>query len=296
MSGADALAMESLHSLVTADGATIVYRRWHAATSGKLPPLVLMHGAASNMTRWSEFIELTKLRETRDILRLDLRGHGQSLYRGKLSLEIWADDIAALLRQEGIAKAIVGGHCLGANIATMFAVRHPDRTAGLVLIEPMLHDALTGSLRTLQPYAPFLRLATVAILFLNRLGLHRRRIEVLDLRELDREFRQRLALPGGDEALVKRYASPLHDMRIMPAANFLQDLVEVIRPVPLGKIHAPFLALLSTGRTFADPDITRARLSPLPNGMVETLTAKHWIPTEQPEAMRTAIESWCVMF
>lgn len=285
--------METQHQLVTADGAVLVYRRWRAAASDKLPPLVLMHGAASNMTRWSEFVELTQLRETRNILRLDLRGHGQSLYRGKLSLEIWADDIAALLRQEGVAKAIVGGHCLGANIAALFAARHPDKTAGLVLIEPMLHDVLTGSLRKLRPYAPLLKLAIAVILFFNRLGLYRRRIETLDLRELDRQFRQRLALPGGGAALVKRYASPLHDMRIMPAANFLQDLVEVIRPLPLEKIHAPFLALLSTGRTFADPDLTRPKLARLPNGTIRTLDAKHWIPTEQPEAMRNSIETWC---
>lgn len=293
MSDAAVRVMESQHKLVATDGATIVYRRWPAAAPGSLPPLVLMHGAASNMTRWSEFVELTGLRQTRDIIRLDLRGHGQSVYRGILKLEIWADDIAALLRQEKIEKAIVGGHCLGANIAIMCAARHPDRIAGLVLIEPMLRDALTGSLRKLQPYAPLLKFAIAVILFFNRLGVHRRHIETLDLRALDRQFRQRLAQPGGGEALVKRYASPIHDMRIMPAANFLQDLVEVIRPLPLEKIRAPFLALLSTGRTFADPDITRAALSPLTNGTIQTLDAKHWIPTEQPEAMQSFIEAWC---
>jgi len=285
--------MESQHRLVTTDGATIAYRRWHSASPNNLPPLVLMHGAASNLTRWSEFVELSQLRETRDILRLDLRGHGQSLYRGPLSLEIWADDIAALLRQEKIENAVVGGHCLGANIAIMCAAHHPDRIAGLVLIEPMLRDALTGSLRKLRPYAPLLKFAIAVILFFNRLGVHRRHIETLDLRALDRQFRQRLARPGGGEALVKRYASPIHDMRIMPAANFLQDLVEVIRPLPLEKIHTPFLALLSTGRTFADPDITRAALSPLTNGTIRMLDARHWIPTEQPEAMQSFIEAWC---
>jgi len=92
---------------------------------------------------------------------------------------------------------------------------------------------------------------------------------------------------------VKRYASPLHDLKIMPSANFLQDLVEVERPLLLEKIHAPFLALLSTGRTFADPDITRALLAHLPQGEILLLDSRHWIPTEQPQAMREAIETWC---
>jgi esterase len=286
--------MESSHNLITADGANLAYRRWRSpAAVPAVPPLVLLHGAASNLTRWSEFVEQTCLRATRDILRLDLRGHGQSLYRGRIGLEIWCDDIAAILKQQGIARAILIGHCLGANIAATFGARYPGMTAGLVLVEPMLRDALTGQLRTLRPYIPLLKLATGVIRAANRLGLYRRHLETLDLRDLDREFRQYLAEPGGGEALVKRYASPLHDLKIMPSANFLQDLIEVERPLPLENIHAPFLALLSTGRTFADPDSTRAQLSRLPQGEIQMLDAKHWIPTELPQAMQNAIEAWC---
>lgn len=283
--------METIHTLITADGTRIAYCRQHAA-GGARPPLVLMHGAASNMTRWSEFAETSTLHDTCDIIRLDLRGHGQSLFRGKVGLEIWADDLAALLQQERIPVAVVGGHCLGANIAVMFAARHPDRTAGLVLVEPMLRPALTGRLRQLIPLRPALWIAIAAIRGLNRLGIHRRRLESLDLRELDRQFRAHLAQPGGGDVLVRRYSSAWHDLKIMPTANFLQDLLEVLRPLPLHRIQAPFLALLSTGRTFADPDITREALSVLPNGTIQQFDARHWIPTEQPDQMRRAIDEW----
>lgn len=285
--------MESQERLVTADGAILAYRRWRCPLTGKNPVLVLIHGVASNMTRWSEFMEQTPLRDTHDMLRLDLRGHAQSLYRGRLSLEIWSDDIAAILRQEAIPQAILVGHCLGANIATMFAARHASLTAGLVLLEPILHSALTGQLLRLQPVIPLLKIAIVIIRALNRLGIYRRHIESVDLRELDRQFRLRLREPRGSEQLTKRYASPLHDLKIMPSANFLQDLIEVRRPLPLEKIKAPFLALLSTGRTFAQPDMTRAALEKLARGEIQTLDSKHWIPTEQPQAMRHAIENWC---
>jgi len=237
---------------------------------------------------------MTSLRDDRDILRLDLRGHNNSIYRGKIGLEIWADDIAAILRQERISKAIVGGHCLGANVAAMFALRHPEMAAGVILIEPMLRDALTGTLRKLKPFVPLLRIVIILLRFFNRLGFYRRQIESLDLRELDRQFRARLTQPGGNEALVKRYASPLHDLAIMPAANFLQDLVEVTRPLPLNELKAPVLALLSTGRTFADPERTQSELSSLPSRKeLITVDAKHWIPTEQPLVMRKHVENWC---
>jgi esterase len=91
---------------------------------------------------------------------------------------------------------------------------------------------------------------------------------------------------------VRRYASPWYDLKIMPSAIFLQDVLEVIRPLPLEKIQAPFLALLSTGHTFVNPEITAALLSGLAQGEIHTLEAKHWIPTEQPQAMRQLIEAW----
>lgn len=284
--------METAHTLTTADGTQIAYRRRRAHSAGAHAPLVLMHGAASNMTRWSEFVDASTLHE-RDIFRLDLRGHGQSLYRGKIGLEIWADDLAALLRQEKIQAAVVGGHCLGANIAAMFAARHPGRTAGVLLVEPMLRPALTGRLRRLVPLGPPLRIVIATIRGLNRLGIHRRRLESLDLHELDREFRANLARPGGGDVLVRRYSSVWHDLKIMPTANLLQDLIEVVRALPLHQIRAPFLALLSTGYTFSDPDIAREILSALPNGTIQRVDAKHWIPTEQPDQMRRAIDEWC---
>jgi len=286
--------MDSRKEITAADGTSIHYRRWQSpATTRTQPPLVLIHGAASNLTRWSEFTELTSLRETRDILRLDLRGHGQSQFRGRLSLEVWCDDIATMLNKEGHGRAVLVGHCLGANIAAFFAARYPAMTAGVVLVEPMLNDALTGQLQKIRPYLPLFKIAAWIIRLANRIGLYRRHLETIDLQELDRQFRKRLAEPGGGEALVKRYASPLHDLRIMPSANFLQDLIEVERPLPLDKIQSPFLALLSTGRTFADPDRTRTLLSLLPLGEIHLLDAKHWIPTEQPQTMREQIEAWC---
>jgi len=286
--------MDTLLNLNTTDGATLAYRHWRAPSAAQArPPLVLLHGAASNLTRWSEFTEQTSLRTNHDILRLDLRGHGQSLYRGRIGLEVWCDDIAAILQQQHIGRAILVGHCLGANIAATFAVRHPDMTAGIVLIEPMLRAALTGKLRTLRSFIPLLKLAAWLIRAANRLGLYRRHLESLDLRELDRKFRKVLAGPGGSAALVKRYAAPLHDLKVIPSTIYLQDLIEVERALPLEKIRAPFLALLSTGRTFADPDITRALLARLPQGEIHMLDSKHWIPTEQPQAMCKQIEFWC---
>lgn len=285
-------AGETEHICVAADGATLAYRRWHAPAPNGAAPLLLIHGAASNLTRWSEFLAETRLKTGRDILRVDLRGHGASGFRGPTGLEIWCDDLAALLRAEGIARAVLVGHCMGANVAVMFAARHPRQAAGLVLVEPMLCAALVGRMRHLRRLAPLLRLAIGGLRLLNRLGIHRRALATLDLQALDREFRARLGAPGGGAVLARRYSSIRDDLRIMPTAGYLQDLVETVRPLPLAALAVPVLALISTGRTFVDPECTRAILAGVPNAAIDLLACQHWIPTEAPREMRVAIEDW----
>jgi pimeloyl-ACP methyl ester carboxylesterase len=272
-------------------GTAIAYRR-RAAPAAEGLPLVLIHGAASNMSRWSEFAGLTALAMSHDLLRLDLRGHAGSLYRGPVSLEIWCGDIAALLRREGYERAILVGHCLGANIAALFADRYPQHTAGLVLVEPMPCEALRDKLRRLRTLAPLLRAVIAAVGMCNRLGLYRRHLQPLDLPALDAELRAHLGTPDETAFLKRRYASPWQDLKTLPSAILLQDLLEVLRPLPWERIRVPALVLLSTGQGFVDPGITRTLMARLPLAEVETLEAEHWIPAEQPQAMRAAIERW----
>src|SRR3989442_4503179 len=61
-------------------------------------------------------------------------------------MDEWCADLAAVLEAERAPRAVVAGHCLGANIAVEFARRDPGAVLGLVLIEPMLRGALPGSL------------------------------------------------------------------------------------------------------------------------------------------------------
>ncbi|MFG9450979.1 alpha/beta fold hydrolase [Pseudomonas aeruginosa] len=56
----------------------LAYRVLPAAAGARGPALVLLHGLASNMSRWSEFVERSALRGHHALIRLDLRGHGGS--------------------------------------------------------------------------------------------------------------------------------------------------------------------------------------------------------------------------
>ncbi len=255
--------------------------------------LVLLHGVASNRTRWSEFLAATSLDESWRVLAPDLRGHGAAVTRERIGMDQWCADLEGLLEKEGISKAVLAGHCLGANLALNFAARHPARTAGLVLIEPMPPQALTGTMRWLRLFRVVLFPLSLFVRAVNSLGLHRSRIDPLDLEKLDRETRAALARgPEGERQLAK-YASSLADLRTTATAVYLQDLLAVTEPLPPPEaIAAPVLALLSEHGAFTDPARTRAWLDKLPDREVVSLPARHWIPTEQPVAMREAIEKW----
>ena len=284
--------LDTARTLRVSDGAVIAYRLWRPGPPRRV--LVLLHGLASNLTRWTEFVARTTLRDSWDLLRVDLRGQGLSVQRGRIGMAEWCGDLAALLDAEGYSHAVVAGHCLGANIAVEFAARYPARTSALVLIEPMLPEALTGHMRRIARLRPLFVPVVALLRALNALGIHRRRLAPLDLEALDRETRAAIAAGGAAEALLERYASPWLDLRTTPAAIYLQALIAVSGPLPdLSAITIPVLALVSTGSAFSDPAITERLLAQLPDCRVVRLAARHWIPTEQPEAMRRAIEEWC---
>lgn len=292
-SGDDCHGMDTARTLRASDGVVIAYRLWRPGPPRQV--LVLLHGLASNMTRWSEFVARTTLRESWDLLRVDLRGQGLSLHRGRIGMAEWSADLAAILDAEGYPRAVVAGHCLGANIAVEFSAHYPGKASGLVLVEPVLHEALAGRMRLIARLRRLFVPAVWLIRALNAFGIHRRRLAPLNLEELDRETRATLSAGGSADALLKRYASPWLDLRTTPSGTYLQALIAVSSPLPdLSAITTPVLALLSTGSIFSDPMLTEQLLAKFPAYQVVRLDARHWIPTEQPDAMRRAIEDWCM--
>jgi len=255
--------------------------------------LVLLHGVASNRTRWTEFAATTTLHDSWAILRPDLRGNGEFVDRGRIGMAEWCADIAALLDAEGHARAIVMGHCLGANIALNFAVRYPQRTQALVLVEPMPPVALTGTMREVRRLRPLLHFLIPMVRALNALGIHRRSLAPLNLETLDLETRAALARGPEGEAQLAKYASPWLDLRTTATGAYLQSLLAVTEELPAPeRITVPVLALVAERSTFTDAAILRTYLDRLPDRRIVALPAKHWIPTEQPQAMREAIEDW----
>lgn len=122
--------------------------RLYAYEAGEGPPLVLLHGGLANHLACWQFAG--PLTATYRVITPDLRGAGRSHFAGPLTWDALADDIAALLRFLGIARAAIGGISFGAGAAVRVALRHPEVTAALVVLHPAYGGAELGLSREQQ--------------------------------------------------------------------------------------------------------------------------------------------------
>lgn len=96
-------------------------------------PMVLLHGGGGDSTTYDSLAPAFAAR--RRVYLPDLRGMGRSDRVGPYSLRIMRDDISRFLDDQGLDRAILLGHSLGAFVAMLATQSAPDRVSALVLEE-----------------------------------------------------------------------------------------------------------------------------------------------------------------
>lgn len=109
------------------DGVKIHYR-W----DGKGEPVLLIHGVGNALDSWDTVV--ADLAPHFRILRLDLRGHGDSAKVPVKSMDEFVSDIEALLDHVGVAETHVVGFSLGGLTAQAFVLAHPERVRRLAIL------------------------------------------------------------------------------------------------------------------------------------------------------------------
>ncbi|MBL8010608.1 MAG: alpha/beta fold hydrolase [Flavobacteriales bacterium] len=97
------------------------------------PTLLLVHGFPQDATLWDG--TAAELRDRADVITPDLRGFGSDDREvpSVLSMDMLARDLADLLDQRGVHRAVIGGLSMGGYVALAFAERWPQRVQALVL-------------------------------------------------------------------------------------------------------------------------------------------------------------------
>lgn len=236
---------------------------------GEGPALLLIHGLGSSGLDWE--YQLPALKGFK-VINIDLRGHGRST-RGHIPIriELFAQDLAALLDHLQIASAHVVGLSLGGGVAFQLALDRPALVRSLTIVNSGPHAITNPFLAALVVGS---RLLTIRLVGLPKLGE-----KVAGKLFPKPEHAQKKA------TFVERFRS--NDVDCYRAS--LKALIGWSVQHRLAEIAMPVLVIT------ADQDYTsvkwkQAYTARLPNAqLVVVPDSRHALPIENPEPFNTAL-------
>jgi len=117
---------------VASDGSPLFYESW--GERGEHSPVLLCDGIGCDGYVWRY---LRQDLADRFALHPHYRGHGRTAAPRdphRVTIEDLADDIACVLDDAQVDRAVLIGHSMGVQVALETYRRHPDRVSGLVLV------------------------------------------------------------------------------------------------------------------------------------------------------------------
>ena len=109
------------------------------------PAIILLHGSNADLHTWEPWVAALKTRYR--VIRFDQVGHGLTGPdpKGDYSTANFVGDIGEVADKLGLTTFILGGNSMGGKHALAYAIAHPERLTGLVLVDgsggPMLKIA-----------------------------------------------------------------------------------------------------------------------------------------------------------
>jgi pimeloyl-ACP methyl ester carboxylesterase len=99
------------------------------------PAILLLHGSNADLHTWDAWAEALKAKYR--VIRFDQVGHGLTGPdpKGDYATGNYIADIGEVADKLGVARFIVGGNSMGGKHALGFAIAHPERLHGLVLVD-----------------------------------------------------------------------------------------------------------------------------------------------------------------
>ncbi|EPX85431.1 alpha/beta fold hydrolase [Salipiger mucosus] len=96
------------------------------------PPLLIAHGLYGSARNWGVIAK--RLSDTRQVIAVDMRNHGESAWTETHTYPEMAEDLAEVIAEHG-GRADVLGHSMGGKAAMCLALAHPDKVSRLVVAD-----------------------------------------------------------------------------------------------------------------------------------------------------------------
>jgi pimeloyl-ACP methyl ester carboxylesterase len=118
--------------LTLAPGLTI-HVRDQGLRSGRA--LVFIHGSNASLHTWQPWVE--RLQDQYRIISLDLPGHGLTgaAPNGRYDSASYVDIVDQVMQRLGVTHAVIAGNSMGGGVSWNYALTHPEKVDGLVLID-----------------------------------------------------------------------------------------------------------------------------------------------------------------
>jgi pimeloyl-ACP methyl ester carboxylesterase len=122
--------------MVPVSGGTLAVAHAGPAPDRAGAVVLAIHGITSNLMVWRSVARHIAEGARVSILAPDLRGRGESAtLPGPYGIAAHVEDMLAVLDHFGVRRPVLAGHSMGAYVAARMAGEHPERTAGLVLVD-----------------------------------------------------------------------------------------------------------------------------------------------------------------
>ena len=249
------------------------------------PVIMLLHGSSSDLHTWASWTE--RLAGDYRIVRFDQRGHGLTgpAHDGAYAQTVFAEDVDGVADALGIDRFILAGNSMGGAVALRYALAHPDRLAGLVLL-----DASNAPVRDDGD-------GNLAFTLLRIPGLNRTLIEIMPRSIIARSLSQSVSVQGVvTDATIDRYweLARYPGNRTATIARASQPR-ETFRSADLARLEVPVLILWGEEDQLVPIAHARWFARHLPNATLRSYPGVGHLPMEEaPDRSVADVRDWIV--
>lgn len=262
-----------LHAPQSGDGqsryAQLGKTRIHYQSHGKgSEALVLIHGWTCNLDNWRD--QIPDLAARTRVIAVDLPGHGLSDKPDtSYTMDFFADAVEAVLKAEGVERAVLVGHSMGTPVARQYYRKHPKKTLGLVLVDGPLVPF--GDRKLMESFiAPF---------------------RAPNYKEAGAGMLAAMAGPGLSEEMKARISASFLNTPQQVVVSAMEAMAEesIWKPDP---VTVPALAIMAKSPTHP-PDLEARNRAVAPKLEIEIWEGVgHFLMMEQPRRFNAAVISF----
>ena len=280
------------YAVAPSDGSPLFYETWGERARDAPTPVMLCDGIGCDGYVWRY---LKHDLGARFALHPHYRGHGRTAPprdASRVTIEDLADDIACVLDDALVDRAVVIGHSMGVQVALETYRRHPARVAGLVLVcgapsHPLKtfrgSATLEDLLPTIQKWVQ--RVPGVVNRLTRALLPTRLAYEVASRLEIRRE----LVEPADFMPYLEGMARIDSRLFVAMLASAGQHSADDLLP----EVKVPTLIVAGSRDGFTPPERSRAMAEAIPGSeLLEVPNGSHTAPIEHPQLVDSTIREF----